>query len=254
MIKTVSLIGSGNIAHWLVYAMRKAGVTIRQIYSRLLEHASSLAEKADARAIDHIADLTIGSDLYVFSVKDDSYEDLLSQMTFRMPMAVHTAGSLSMRFFEPYAESYGILYPYQSLNKEMDFEGVEVPLCVEANDEMFGKTLFSFAKRLSSSAQMLDEAQRVVLHRAAVFGCNFTNAMYAIAYDILKEHNIDWQMIQPLLRNTLDKVKQRNPHEVQTGPAIRKDWPVIQRHIDALQDERLKEIYRLMTDYIIHNK
>lgn len=252
-IETVSLVGSGNIAHWLVYALKKAGVDIRQIYSRQLDHAKELAAKAGAGAIDNLRDLSPDSDLYIFSVKDDSYEILLSQLPFRLPLAVHTAGSLSIRIFEPYADSYGILYPYQSLNKNMDFANVEVPLSVESNDKMVENELFAFAGRLSSTVQLMGEAQRLVLHRAAIFGCNFTNAMYAIAYDILRENNIDWRMILPLLENTLDKVKTMNPHDAQTGPAKRGDQNIIRMHQEALQDERLREIYRLMSDYIMRN-
>ena len=252
-IETVSLVGSGNIAHWLVYALKKADVDIRQIYSRQLDHAKELAAKADADAIDNLRDLSPDSDLYIFSVKDDSYETLLSQLPFRLPLAVHTAGSLSIRIFEPYADSYGILYPYQSLNKNMDFANVEVPLSVESNDKMVENELFAFAGRLSSTVQLMGEAQRLVLHRAAIFGCNFTNAMYAIAYDILRENNIDWRMILPLLENTLYKVKTMNPHDAQTGPAKRGDQNIILMHQEALQDERLREIYRLMSDYIMRN-
>lgn len=252
-IETVSLVGSGNIAHWLVYALKKADVDIRQIYSRQLDHAKELAAKAGADAIDNLRDLSPDSDLYIFSVKDDSYETLLSQLPFRLPLAVHTAGSLSIRIFEPYADSYGILYPYQSLNKNMDFANVEVPLSVESNDKMVENELFAFAGRLSSTVQLMGEAQRLVLHRAAIFGCNFTNAMYAIAYDILRENNIDWRMILPLLENTLDKVKTMNPHDAQTGPAKRGDQNIIRMHQEALQDERLREIYRLMSDYIMGN-
>ena len=252
-IETVSLVGSGNIAHWLVYALKKAGVDIRQIYSRQLDHAKELAAKAGADAIDNLRDLSPDSDLYIFSVKDDSYETLLSQLPFRLPLAVHTAGSLSIRIFEPYADSYGILYPYQSLNKNMDFANVEVPLSVESNDKMVENELFAFAGRLSSTVQLMGEAQRLVLHRAAIFGCNFTNAMYAIAYDILRENNIDWRMILPLLENTLDKVKTMNPHDAQTGPAKRGDQNIIRMHQEALQDERLREIYRLISDYIMRN-
>ena len=159
-----------------------------------------------------------------------------------------------MRIFEPYAEAYGILYPYQSVNKDMNFEDVIVPLCVEANDKTTEKELLAFAQRLTTAVQQLDESQRLVLHRAAIFGCNFTNAMYTIAYDILREHNIDWQMILPLLQNTMDKVKKMNPHDAQTGPAQRGDQNIIRLHQEALQNEQLKDIYRLMTDYIMQNK
>ncbi len=251
MIEKVTLVGSGNMAHWLVYAMKNAGVKISQIYSRQLSHAETLAEKAGAEAIDDIRDLSPDSDLYIFSVKDDSYENLLRQLPFRLSLAVHTAGSLSMRILESYAESYGILYPYQSVNKDMDFKDVIVPLCVEASNNTVENELLAFARRLTSTVQKLDESQRLVLHRAAIFGCNFTNAMYAIAFDILQEHHIDWQMILPLLQNTTEKVKTMNPHEAQTGPARRGDQNVIHLHLEAIQDERIREIYRLMTEYIM---
>ena len=254
MIEKVTLIGAGNMAHWLVYAMRNAGVRISQVYSRQYSHAEALAEKAGAVAIDNIKDLLPDRDLYIFSIKDDSYDNLLQQLPFRLPLAAHTAGSLSMRIFEPYAESYGILYPYQSVNKDMDFKGVVVPLCVEASNTTAEDELFAFAQRLTSVVQKLDESQRMVLHRAAIFGCNFTNAMYSIAYDIMQEHHIDWQMIMPLLQNTMEKVKTMNPHEAQTGPAQRGDQNVIQFHLDALQDELLKEIYKVMTAYITCHK
>lgn len=254
MIEKVTLIGSGNMAHWLVYAMRNAGVRISQVYSRQHSHAKALAEIAGAEAIDNIKDLLPDSDLYIFSIKDDSYENLLQQLPFRLSLAAHTAGSLSMRIFEPYAVSYGILYPYQSVNKDMDFKNVVVPLCVEADNEIAENELFAFAHKLTSVVQKLDESQRMVLHRAAIFGCNFTNAMYSIAYDILQEHHIDWQMIMPLLQNTMEKVKTMNPHQAQTGPAQRGDQNVIQFHLDALHDEQLKDIYRMVTDYIMRHK
>ena len=136
----------------------------------------------------------------------------------------------------------------------MDFKDVIVPLCVEGNDEMTEKELLALAQKLTSTVQKLDESQRLVLHRAAIFGCNFTNAMYSIAYDILSEHNIDWKMILPLLQNTMDKVKKMNPHDAQTGPAQRGDQNIISLHQEALQNEQLKDIYRLVTDYIMQNK
>jgi len=251
MIEKVTIIGSGNIAHWLAFAIHRAGMTVSQVYSRQLAHAEALAQKVNAEAIDDFKNLSPNSDLYIFTVKDDSYETLLKQLPFRLPLAAHTAGSLSIQILKPYAESYGILYPYQSVNKGMDFEGVEVPLCVEANQAEAEAKLLALARHLSQNVQLLDESQRLVLHRAAIFGCNFTNAMYSIAYDILQEHHIDWQMILPLLQNTLDKVKTMNPHDAQTGPAQRGDQNIINMHQKALQDNQLKEIYRLITEYIL---
>lgn len=253
MIEKVTIIGSGNIAHWMTYAMRKVGILIPQVYSRTLEHATALAEKCDAEAICRLSDLKPLSDLYLFAVKDDCFDELLPQLPFKLPLAAHTGGSMSIHILENYAENFGIIYPYQSLSKNMDFAGVVVPLSVEGNVKQAEEDLMTLAMKLSNLVSYMDEKQRFVLHRAAIFGCNFTNAMYHIAYDILKKNDIDWQMIIPLLQNTLDKVKVMTPKEAQTGPAKRRDSNVIEMHQSSLSDPRVREIYHLMTEYIIRN-
>lgn len=251
MIRKVTIIGSGNIAHWMAYAMHKADIVISQVYSRTLSNAMALANQYDAEAIDSLSDLKPNGDLYLFAVKDDCFDELLPQLPFKLPLAAHTGGSLSIHILKDYAENYGIIYPYQSLSKNMVFDGVVVPLSVEANVKQAEDDLMSVARKMSNLVSYMDEKQRFVLHRAAIFGCNFTNAMYHIAYDILKENDIDWQMIIPLLQNTLDKVKVMTPKEAQTGPAKRRDGNVIEMHQASLTDAQQKEIYRLMTEYII---
>lgn len=251
MIQNVTFIGSGNIAHWMAYSMCNNNICIKQIYSRHLCHAQTLAAKCGAEPVDNLSELKPGSDLYLFMVKDDSFDTILPQLPFRMPLAAHTAGSLSISIFKDYAENYGIIYPYQSLSKSMNFNGVVVPLSIEANNKDAEDELLELSGHLSDRVAVISEKQRRILHRAAIFGCNFTNAMYAIAHDILAENGIDWQMIMPLLQNTLDKVKTLNPHEAQTGPARRRDMNVISLHADAIEDPLEREIYLILTDYII---
>lgn len=251
MIRKVTIVGSGNIAHWMAYALTRQGFVLNQVYSRQKEHALALAEKYDAAAIDELSQLSSDSDLYVFAIKDDLLPTLVQQLPFTLPLAVHTAGALSMSLFRGYADHYGILYPCQSLNKGMDFSGVEVPLCVEANDTKTLEKLLDFARKISPLAKAVDEQQRFVLHRAAIFGCNFTNVMYGIAYNLMKEGGLDWNLIMPLLQNTLDKVKTLNPKDVQTGPAVRHDEKVVHFHENALQDEKVREIYRVLSEYIL---
>lgn len=251
MIQNVTLIGAGNIAHWMAYALRKNNMCIKQVYSHHLTNAQCLADQCGAQAIDSLADLKQGADLYIFMLKDDCFDAVLPQLPFKLPMAAHTAGSLSISIFEGVAEHYGILYPYQSLNKNMDFDGVEVPLCVEGNTDTTENVLLELAQHLSTRVTVVPEAQRQILHRAAIFACNFTNAMYAIAHDILTENNLDWQLIMPLIQNTLDKVKTIPPHDAQTGPAKRRDANVIKLHADAIADPQVRKIYLLLTDYIM---
>lgn len=50
MIKNVTLIGTGNVAFWLAYQLKRANITISQVYSRNAAHAEELALKTHAQA------------------------------------------------------------------------------------------------------------------------------------------------------------------------------------------------------------
>ena len=247
---TCSIIGSGKVASWFVNVIRKHGGVIRQVYSPTLGHAERLAVTCQAEAIDDLSQLLPQSDLYLFAVRDDAYSSLLEQLPFTLPMAVHTAGSLSMHLLKSYAESYGVIYPYQTISQESDFERLTVPLCVEACDDITTAQLLQWAAKWSPTSTVVSETQRAYLHLAAVFASNFTNAMYGIAYDILTSRQIPFEVITPLLEQTLEKVKILSPAEARTGPAARGDRQTMEKHLAMLEDEELKAIYRLISEKI----
>jgi Uncharacterized conserved protein len=247
---TCSIIGSGNVASWFAYTICKHGGTIRQVYSPMLAHAEQLAATCQAEAIDNLSQLLPQSDFYLLSIKDDSYQSLLEQLPFTLPVAVHTAGSLSMNILAPYAHRYGVIYPYQTISQQSDFDRLTVPLCVEACDELTTAQLLQWAEPWSAKSTVIREEQRAYLHIAAVFASNFTNAMYGVAHEILTSRQMSFEMIMPLLEQTLEKVKTHSPAEVQTGPAIRDDQQTMEKHLDLLENEELRTIYRLISNRV----
>ena len=250
MSGTITIIGSGNVAAWFGFVLRQNGFTVSQIYGRNRKSVASLARLTGAKAVYDVQELRPDSALYLFALPDDYYTTLLAQIPFTMPLAVHTAGSLSCCIFQGYATHYGVIYPYQTISKNLDFSKLEVPLCVEGDNEHTTDMLLQWAQQLSPMASVQTENQRFVLHLAAVFGSNFTNAMYHIAYNLLAEHQIDPKMMIPLLRQTLAKIEHISPAEAQTGPAMRGDQQTLTRHIEMLGDERLNEIYLAINQYI----
>ena len=60
--------------------------------------------------------------------------------------------------------------------------------------------------------------------------------MYAIAAEILKNHDLPFDLLKPLIKKTASKQKkQDNPFRVQTGPAIRQDYGTIEKHLEMLK-------------------
>lgn len=257
-IQTVTLIGSGNIATWMAYQLINKGIIVRQVYSKTYTNCQKLAQYCHATAIQSLSEMDGDSDLYLFSLKDDVYEEVIGKISRRLPLAVITSGSCSQHILSSIAEKFGVVYPCQTISFDKDFSkingvfnGLEVPLCVEGCDVDTTSQLMEFSKLLSGIVAVLSEQQRNTLHLAAVFASNFTNAMYATGFDILNDRGIDTKMLLPLLKNTLNKIEHFSPWDAQTGPAKRNDESIMNKHLSQLKDERQVQIYKLLSRYIM---
>ena len=61
----------------------------------------------------------------------------------------------------------------------------------------------------------------------------------------------------PLIDETARKVHELEPKQAQTGPAVRYDENVINKHLEMLADEpEMRELYQLVSENIhrLHNK
>ena len=106
------------------------------------------------------------------------------------------------------------------------------------------------AHSISNVVVPIDSHQRKVLHVAAVFVNNFVNHLYAIGSEICLENEIPFAILKPLIAETAAKIQTLIPSEAQTGPAKRKDQHTIQAHLEVLQNDNQKAIYRLLTKSI----
>ena len=249
----IALIGSGNVATWVASKLADSKeFAIGQVYSRALDHARALADRVGAEAIDDLKNLNPNCDIFLFALRDDAYPDILKEIPFKMPLALHTAGSVSQHTFKDYADAYGVVYPLQTLSKTMDFSSVKVPLCVESDrlGDNRDKVMHLVAE-LSDMHCEMTEKQRATAHLAAVFACNFSNALCGIAEELLQKEGFSLELLMPLMEQTLEKLKTMCPAEAQTGPAARHDTVVMGQQMMALDDERLRAIYTAISDYIM---
>lgn len=107
------------------------------------------------------------------------------------------------------------------------------------------------AAALSVKVFEASSEQRKSLHLAAIFACNFTNHMYALADKLLKKYDLPFDVMLPLIDETARKVHELEPKAAQTGPAIRFDENVINGHLQMLADEpKVQELYRLISESI----
>jgi predicted short-subunit dehydrogenase-like oxidoreductase (DUF2520 family) len=247
----VTLIGSGNVNTVLARLITAKGHTIEQVYSRHLAHAQELAGKHSAAATDDFTQLNNSSDIYIISVSDNALPEIAELLRLGDKVVVHTTGAAPIATLQQCSSHYGVLYPVQSLRKELEHLP-EIPFTVDGSDSEVRAFVLSFAQTLSSVVQVANDDQRLKTHVAAVFVSNFTNFLYAQAEAYCNFEGIQFNSLLPLIQEVASRIKDSSPAKVQTGPAIRRDFVTIERHMQLLQEyPQLSEMYKFLTDGVL---
>ena len=210
----------------------------------------SLSEKLGAPAFDSLEALP-EADVYLTMLSDDALTTLAPKIIQVCPDALflHTAGSVPMDIWkEAGAKRYGVLYTMQTFSKGADIDWPQVPVFVEGCNPDELRIVTVIASGLSGKVTELSSEGRKKLHVAAVFTCNFSNHMYAIAEKLLATEGVPFSVMLPLVRETARKVETLSPATAQTGPAVRGDRKVVNEHLELLKDNpEYAEIYRLIS-------
>ncbi len=252
-IMNIALVGAGNLATSLGVALRKNGHRVCQVFSRTMDSAKMLAERIDAEPITDIDRLTLNADVYIVALKDSAIASLLPslQKGREERLFLHTAGSMPMDVFAPYFLHYGVLYPMQTFSKTRIVDFSHVPCFIEADSPDTLNRVKSLADTLTDRVVNLTSESRKYLHLAAVFACNFSNLCYQMAHNVLKGVDLPFDLLLPLIDETVMKVHQLEPAQAQTGPAIRYDQNVISAHLHLLgQDPDMAAFYQMASEQI----
>ncbi|HRS67642.1 MAG TPA: DUF2520 domain-containing protein [Paludibacteraceae bacterium] len=254
-LQHIVLIGSGNLATQLGLALHRRGLHIVQVYSRTKEAAKTLAEQLNAPFTTNLGELVPTADLYIYALKDDVLAEVINTVSVTQGLHVHTAGSMPMSLFVKKQLNYGVFYPLQTFSKEKTVDFTNIPVFITANSTENADKLTVISKRVAEKVFVITDEQREFIHLSAVFACNFTNHLYAIAEKILAEQDLPFEPLIPLITETLEKAKTLSPSQSQTGPAQRGDQVVISKHLQLLkQHPEWQELYKQLTQSIEQTK
>ena len=77
--------------------------------------------------------------------------------------------------------------------------------------------------------------------------------LFGLAQELLEEKGLDYELLKPLIEETLNKIEINSPVSVQTGPAIREDQTTIQAHLELLKhNPDLSELYIKLSQSIVN--
>ena len=253
----ISFMGAGRVAHHLAHVLSQHHQIV-QIYSRTLATAQTLAIQVNATATTNIEELNPEIDLVIIAVSDQAIASVISNVHQQLPnvLIVHTSGSTDIEVLAQIHARAGVFYPLQTFSLDRDIPWSDTPIFVEAKSEDDLVLLDELANQLSKRVYSYTSAQRLSLHLAAVFACNFTNYCYDMAKQIVDAQQVDFSLLYPLILETANKALHNDPKLMQTGPAMRGDQNILKMHQQMLQKaqrEDLKNIYHLMSQQILQS-
>jgi predicted short-subunit dehydrogenase-like oxidoreductase (DUF2520 family) len=248
----IVIIGSGNVATVLGRLFKKNNHQVIQVMSRHTPNAKILADELGCAYTNYDGVTDMSADLYVVAIKDSILFDLNKSFHLGNKLIVHTAGSITKDVLQDISTNYGVLYPLQSLRKEIETVP-EIPFFIEGNNEESTVLLEDFAKTLSPVVRRTTDEVRLKLHVAGVVVSNFTNHLYSVTEDFCQKENIDFKILLPLMKETVARIATFSPKEVQTGPAVRNDVFTLDKHLRLLSAHpKLKYLYLKLTDSIMN--
>jgi hypothetical protein len=247
----IVLIGSGNVATIFGRKSFAAGHRIIQVYNHHRSGAEELAKRLEAKATDTFSSIVKNADMMIIALRDEAISPFVLALGPVKSIVSHTAGALPMNEIRNASDQYGVLYPLQSLRREI----ATIPplsILVDGNGPETTARLKEFASSIAEMVIEADDRIRLQYHLAATIVNNFTNHLFALAASYCENENISFAVLQPLIEETVIRLRSVSPDQVQTGPALRDDQATLNKHRHLLEPYPvLLKFYNLFTEEII---
>lgn len=253
----ISIIGNGNVAQSLADIFYEKGHSIHEMFAPNQIDLSVFCKRLSAKPLTTLKEISTHVDFIIIAVSDDALSNVIKEIPKGNYTIMHTSGSVSMEVFKNMGVSdYGVFYPLYSFKKgrKEDFE--RIPILIEASNIKTHQKIKSLAQSISKKNYDVSAEQRKIYHLSGVIINNFTNHLWAKTQELLKNNNLDFEILKPILKETSElALSTENLHQIQTGPAQRNDISIIEKHKALLSQEKdLKLIYELMSRSISNSK
>lgn len=257
----IVIIGTGNVAHYIAQSFHSnRTINLLQVFNhRLTRDAKSFSKTFKCDLVTDYTQIDTTADIYLIAVKDDAIAEVVRQL---IPLklkglVVHTSGSVEMTILKNVSPKIGVYYPLQTFYKDAVIDWNTTPLLIETNTKVGLSHLKKVALSVSKTVKEVNSIKRLQIHLAAVFACNFTNAMYVSAYELIENslNKKDTELLLPIMQQSFQKLQNVHPAKAQTGPAMRNDKIVMKKHLQLLkQDKQLSHVYVALSDLIMRQQ
>jgi len=257
-VLNIVIIGIGNVAYHIADSYSGVNsINLIQVFNhRNSKEAKQFSKQFQCDLVSDYSSINTQADVYIIAVKDDAIVEVVKNVSLLKlkGIVVHTSGSVDLSVLKKASQNIGVYYPLQTFYKGASINWQTTPILIEGNLKGVETQLKQLANLVSKKVKVVDSKNRLQIHLAAVFACNFTNAMYVAAYQII-ENNLtknDTDLLLPIMQHSFQKLQKVHPIKAQTGPAMRDDKLVMKKHLDLIKNNKqLTQVYKTLSDLIV---
>jgi predicted short-subunit dehydrogenase-like oxidoreductase (DUF2520 family) len=248
----ISFAGAGNVANAICKELFHMGFRIDMVCSETAISGKLLADSCKAAWSSDLL-FPDSTKVIIVAVPDHRLKNVLDTLKCRPgTLVAHTAGSFGLDIFPEKIKQKGVFYPLQTFSKSRKVSFSDLPFLLESSDDESSIVLKNLAESIGGKVHYVDTEHRRLLHLAAVFICNFTNHMLTEGKEVALKAGFPFEILRPLIKETISKAMDVGPENSQTGPAVRHDHNTIEKHLELLSfSTELQRIYKAMTLSII---
>jgi len=251
-MKTISIIGAGRLGKTLGRLFHDNKVfRINSVISRSIKNAEEAAIFIGAGTpADNIEDV-IKSDIYLISTPDGIIKETFKKMK-PVPyesIVFHCSGSLPSSVIDH--KNSASIHPVHSFAAPkvsiMSFSGT---MCGCEGDKDTLSILKEIFKKIGGVPFDIDGEKKSLYHAAAVMACNYFTAIQETAIKMYEESGVSreeaYKILEPIVKGTANNIFQNGTANSLTGPIARGDSETITSHLEAIKDEDILNIYKVL--------
>ena len=215
MIERINVIGRGRVGS--------------AVLARLLERGLMLDED--------------GPELVLLCVPDRAIGEAAAYVPIG-PWVAHVSGATPLAALAPHARRFSV-HPLQTFTVRRGAEQLDGAWgAVTAEDHEAQAVGTWLAETLGLRPFPLADENRAVYHAGASIASNYLVTLRKAAGSLLEAAGAPPEALDPLMERTIE-----NGFEL-TGPIQRGDWETVERHLEAIQENRpeLEPMYRVLAD------
>ncbi len=249
-----ALIGCGKVAQSLLSKFKIDFCLVRK-----LSKVHSLQSFSDTTFTDNYSDLK-NVDYCIIAVSDSSIESVAQNLKKYLPkksIVVHTSGSVGLDVLQKYFEHCGVMYPLYPFAQGVEVDFSKLTMMLESPNKEVINIEKQFLEGCGCNMCEVSSSARANIHISAVFVCNFTNHVMSLAQTLLQKDGLDINILKPLFEKIHQNIMSCDGDisSLQTGPAVREDKNVIEKHLKKLEQyDTIYNVYDIITKSIIQQK